>query len=79
MMSDIGMPGQDGYDLISSSASAADHGGGLNCLAAYAGSTTSAGPLRGYQMHLAKPIKPSALTQAIAASSLADDELSAAE
>ena len=84
MVSDIGMPGQDGYDLISQLRQRPrDHGGGTPSIAltAYAGVDNERRALSaGYQMHLAKPIRPSALTQAIAALVRSrHDELSAAE
>ena len=70
MVSDIGMPGQDGYDLIRQLRQRPrDHGSrtpGI-ALTAYAGVDNERRALSaGYQMHLAKPIKPSVLTQAIA-------------
>ncbi|HWN54524.1 MAG TPA: two-component hybrid sensor and regulator, partial [Methylomirabilota bacterium] len=76
--------GQDGYDLIRQLRERPrDHGGGIPsiALAAYAGVDNERRALSaGYQMHLAKPIKPFALTQAVAALARSrHDELSAAE
>ena len=84
MVSDIGMPGQDGYDLIRQLRQRPrDHGSttpGI-ALTAYAGVDNERRALSaGYQMHLAKPIKPSVLTQAIAGLARSRrDELSAAD
>jgi CheY-like chemotaxis protein len=71
MVSDIGMPGQDGYDLIRLLRQRPQERGGQTpsiALTAYAGIRNERRALSaGYQIHLAKPIKPSALTRGIAA------------
>jgi PAS domain S-box-containing protein len=84
MVSDIGMPGQDGYGLIRQLRQRPrNHGGGTPSIAltAYAGVDNERRALSaGYQMHLAKPIRPSALTEAIANLARSrSDELSAAD
>jgi PAS domain S-box-containing protein len=71
MVSDIGMPGQDGYDLIRLLRLRPQERGGQTpsiALTAYAGIHDERRALSaGYQIHLAKPVKPSALTRGISA------------
>jgi CheY-like chemotaxis protein len=70
ILSDVGMPGEDGYDLMRAvRARSAERGGDRPAIAvtAYAGSTDSASALAaGYQRHVAKPIDPAVLVSAIA-------------
>ncbi|HEX8652237.1 MAG TPA: PAS domain S-box protein [Pyrinomonadaceae bacterium] len=70
LISDIGMPGEDGYDLIRQVRSMPDEqGASLPALAltAYAGEDNRQQALEaGFQMHLSKPIDPHALSAAIA-------------
>ncbi len=69
MISDIGMPGEDGYALIRFvRALHPDDGGALPAIAltAYArGQDREAALKAGYQMHLAKPIAPADLIAAV--------------
>ncbi len=71
LVSDLGMPGMDGFELIKEIRQMADMG--LRqipaaALTAYARSADRARSLRsGFEMHLAKPIDPSELVAAIAA------------
>jgi CheY-like chemotaxis protein len=68
MVSDIGMPGMDGYDLIRlvRSCSAARDVPAV-ALTAYAPPEDHARVLRaGYQAHLAKPVEPMALLATVA-------------
>jgi CheY-like chemotaxis protein len=70
LISDIGMPGEDGYQLIRKvRALAQERGGNIPAIAltAYAGEADRRRVLAsGYQVHMAKPIEPSELLQTIA-------------
>jgi PAS domain S-box-containing protein len=70
LISDIGMPGQDGYDLIEQVRKLpADRGGSVPAaaLSAYARTEDRRRALNaGYSMHLAKPIEPAELIDVIA-------------
>ena len=70
LISDIGMPGEDGYALIRRvRALAAERGGNLPAIAltAYARSEDrTRSILAGYQMHVAKPVEPSELIATVA-------------
>jgi signal transduction histidine kinase/ActR/RegA family two-component response regulator len=70
LVSDIGMPGEDGYALIARvRARPADRGGTLPALAltAFARSDDRVRTLAaGFQMHVAKPVDPSELAVAVA-------------
>ena len=70
LVSDIGLPGKDGYALIRAvRALGADAGGRVPAIAltAYSALEDSRNALRaGYQVHVAKPIDPSLLTHAVA-------------
>jgi CheY-like chemotaxis protein len=78
LLSDIGMPVQDGYDLIRQvRALPAEAGGRVPAAAftAYAGRDDSERALSaGYQLHLAKPVTPDALVAAVAQLASADPE-----
>jgi CheY-like chemotaxis protein len=70
VVSDIGLPGVDGYDLMEQICrrSVAD-GEGVPAIAltAYARSEDrTRAPLAGYQAHLAKPVEPSELVATVA-------------
>jgi CheY-like chemotaxis protein len=69
VVSDIGMPGMDGYEFVRLlRARAPDRGGKVLALAltAFAGLDDAArAHASGYQEHLSKPIRPDALAQAI--------------
>lgn len=69
VVSDIGMPGMDGYEFVRLlRARAPDRGGKVAALAltAFAGLSDAArAHASGYQAHLSKPISPDALAQAI--------------
>jgi CheY-like chemotaxis protein len=71
LVSDIAMPGEDGYDLIREvRALDAERGGRISALAltAYARLEDRAAAIAaGYQAHAAKPIEPTALAAAVAA------------
>lgn len=71
VVSDIGMPGMDGYEFVRLlRARAPDRGGNVAALAltAFAGLGDAARAYAsGYQEHLSKPISPDALAQAIVA------------
>ena len=71
LVSDIAMPRRDGYSLISEIRSwCAERGGRTPTLAltAYASAQDRRRALQeGFQTHLAKPVEPSALVQAVAA------------
>jgi len=70
LVSDIGMPGRDGYDLIRGvRALSPDQGGNTPAIAltAYARSEDRLKSLRsGFQTHVAKPVEPSELAATIA-------------
>ena len=69
LVSDLGMPGKDGYDLIQSVRSMEGPAREIPAaaLTAYARSEDRAKALRlGFEMHLAKPIDPSELIAAVA-------------
>ena len=70
LVSDIGMPGQDGYSLIRKvRAFGVEHGGNMPAVAltAYARAEDRVKALRsGYQMHLVKPIEPTELITVVA-------------
>jgi PAS domain S-box-containing protein len=70
LLSDIGMPGQDGYELIRRVRSLPVEAGGHTPAAAftaYTGAQDRELALRaGYQLHLAKPVAPRALVAAVA-------------
>ncbi|MBW3550511.1 MAG: GAF domain-containing protein, partial [Proteobacteria bacterium] len=69
LVSDIGMPGEDGYALMRQvRALGADSGGAIPAIAltAYAGADDRIKAIRaGYQMHLPKPIEPAELVALI--------------
>ena len=71
LVSDIGMPGQDGYELIRQvRALPPDAGGRVHALAltAYARAADRVRALEaGFQMHLAKPVEPTELVVTVAA------------
>jgi CheY-like chemotaxis protein len=70
LISDIGMPGKDGYQLIREVRSRAPEHGGLVpaiALTAFARSEDrTRALLAGYQMHLAKPVNPEELVASVA-------------
>jgi len=70
LLSDIEMPGEDGYSLIHTVRALPPEEGGLipaAALTAYAGSDDRSAALRaGYQVHLAKPVHPAELASALA-------------
>jgi signal transduction histidine kinase/CheY-like chemotaxis protein len=70
LISDLGMPGEDGYTLLRRvRALDTDHGGNIPALAltAYARAEDRANALAaGFQMHVAKPIEPAELVAVIA-------------
>jgi CheY-like chemotaxis protein len=69
LLSDIAMPGEDGYELIRQVRSLSASVAGLPAAAvtAYAGAQERDRALAaGFQMHLAKPILPEALAHAVA-------------
>jgi len=70
LISDIGMPHEDGYALIRKvRALPAERGGQIPAVAltAYAGAEDRKRALEaGYQMHLPKPVDPAELTTAVA-------------
>ncbi|MBD2449129.1 PAS domain-containing protein [Nostoc sp. FACHB-152] len=70
LLSDIGLPGEDGYSLIRQIRALAPELGGqipAAALTAYAGDAEYAEALAaGYQMHIAKPIEPPQLVALIA-------------
>jgi CheY-like chemotaxis protein len=71
LLSDIGMPGMDGYMLLRQVRSLPPEGGGLIpaiALTAYAGEFNKQQALQaGFHRHLAKPIEPDQLIKTIAA------------
>ena len=70
LVSDIAMPGEDGYDLIRKVRALEPAQGGLVpalALTAYASVEDRTRALEaGYQMHLAKPVEPAKLTSVVA-------------
>jgi CheY-like chemotaxis protein len=70
MVSDIGMPGEDGYDLIRTvRALESERGGTIPALAltGYASAEDEArARLAGYETHMAKPVAPGDLVAAVA-------------
>jgi CheY-like chemotaxis protein len=70
-MSDIGLPDEDGYDLIRAvRALGADRGGATPAIAVTAfarGSDSERALSAGYDLHLAKPIECHTLTSAVRA------------
>jgi CheY-like chemotaxis protein len=71
LISDIGMPGQDGYDLIRRvRALSGSEGGAIPAaaLTAYARAEDRSRALHsGYSMHIAKPVEPAELVAVVAA------------
>ena len=71
LVSDIGMPEEDGYSLIRKIRALDKHRGGNTpalALTAYARSEDRMQAIRnGYQMHIAKPVEPAELTTVVAA------------
>ncbi|HEV7842829.1 MAG TPA: ATP-binding protein, partial [Pyrinomonadaceae bacterium] len=71
IISDIGMPGRDGYDLVKSLRALPPERGGLLpvvALTAYARSEDETRALReGFQMHIPKPFEPGELLTVVAA------------
>jgi CheY-like chemotaxis protein len=69
LLSDIGLPGMSGYELIRNvRAMPADKGGDVLAIAitAYAGEGDRAQALEaGFQRHIAKPVEPATLVSAI--------------
>ncbi|HEY0375867.1 MAG TPA: PAS domain S-box protein [Pyrinomonadaceae bacterium] len=69
LVSDVGMPGEDGYSLIRRvRAMGAERGGETPAIAltAYAGdSDRTLALLAGFQLHVAKPVEPATLVEAI--------------
>jgi PAS domain S-box-containing protein len=74
MICDIGLPSEDGYDFIRSIRNSSESAAAAIpavALTAYAGADDQARALAaGYQMHLAKPVEPSQLLNAIVSLSL---------
>jgi CheY-like chemotaxis protein len=70
LVSDIGMPAEDGFDLIGKvRAMAPERGGNIPAIAltAYAREEDRARVLEaGFQRHVAKPVEPAALASAVA-------------
>ena len=79
LVSDIGMPGEDGYQLIANvRALPVEQGGAIPAIAltAYAsGQDRQRALSNGFQTHLAKPIEPSELAQAIARAAGRDEKV----
>jgi hypothetical protein len=77
VVSDIGMPEEDGYELIRKVRALPAERGGLTPAIALTGYATRKDRERalsaGYQMHLAKPVEPAELVAAIASLSLKRD------
>ncbi|HEY9666459.1 MAG TPA: PAS domain S-box protein [Coleofasciculaceae cyanobacterium] len=80
LLSDIGMPEMDGYTLMRRvRAMPCDRGGQIRAIAltAYAGEMNQQQALAaGFQLHIAKPVEPETLIQAITSLSSANDHLS---
>ena len=78
LVSDIGMPGEDGYHLIAKvRALPAERGGAIPAIAltAYASSQDRQRALsNGFQNHLAKPIEPVELAQVVARAAGRDEK-----
>lgn len=74
IISDIGMPGEDGYDFIRKVRALPVHEGGRTpaaALTAFARAEDRTRALRaGYQTHVAKPVEPTELTAVIASLAL---------
>ena len=70
ILSDIGMPGEDGYDLVRRLRQLAPSAGGRTpaaALTAYARAEDRRQAMRaGFEMHLPKPVEPAELAAAIA-------------
>ena len=70
LLSDVGMPREDGYELIRRVRSRSlERGGGIPAIAvtAYASATDRASALAsGFEAHVAKPFEPDALAQTVA-------------
>jgi CheY-like chemotaxis protein len=70
LISDIGMPGEDGYELIRRVRQLPANQGGRTpaaALSAFARAEDRTRALRaGYQMHIAKPVEPTELTAVVA-------------
>ena len=70
LVSDIAMPGEDGYTLIQKVRALEGHRGGrlpAMALTAYAGADARARALAsGYDVHVAKPVQPTELIAAVA-------------
>ncbi|HZS37031.1 MAG TPA: ATP-binding protein [Polyangia bacterium] len=70
LVSDIGLPGENGYELIRRVRELGEEGGGAIpavALTAYAGDEDSQRALlAGYQMHVAKPVEPDAFVSVVA-------------
>jgi CheY-like chemotaxis protein len=83
LVSDIGMPDEDGYDLIRKvRALAAAEGGQIPAIAltGYADVQEVERALAaGYQMHMAKPVEPSQLVRMIASFSIRDGQAQGAQ
>jgi CheY-like chemotaxis protein len=76
VLSDIGMAGEDGYELMRKVRALPAEGGGLTPAIALTGYATRKDRERalsaGYQLHLAKPVEPADLVAAIARLSVRD-------
>jgi PAS domain S-box-containing protein len=70
LVSDIGLPGENGYELIRRVRELGEEGGGAIpavALTAYAGDEDSQRALlAGYQMHIAKPVEPDTFVSVVA-------------
>jgi CheY-like chemotaxis protein len=70
LVSDIGLPGENGYELIRRVRELGEVGGGAipaGALTAYAGDDDSQRALlAGYQMHIAKPVEPDTFVSVVA-------------
>ena len=70
LVSDIGLPGTDGYDLLNAVRALPDQRGAMPAIAvtAYAGEGNAQQAIaRGFVAHITKPYDPSALVDAIRA------------